>query len=104
MGKNKGTFIGTCSNCRTKKTEVTKFKNGQLCINKCLPHSIARLAKGPAAVSAMEVMVPPPFVVPIGTTSKTITVDPVNSGGMATPLPGEENPIIVGAPNLTEGM
>lgn len=29
-------FIGTCSNCRDKKTEVMKVKHAQVCTKKCL--------------------------------------------------------------------
>jgi hypothetical protein len=29
-------FIGTCSNCRAKRIEVTKVKNAQVCMAKCL--------------------------------------------------------------------
>ena len=33
-------FVGTCSNCRTKKTDVTKVKHAQLCLDKCLNNLI----------------------------------------------------------------
>ncbi len=29
-------FKGTCSNCRDKKTDVTKVRGAQVCLDKCL--------------------------------------------------------------------
>jgi hypothetical protein len=34
--KDTRNFEGTCSNCGTKKVEVTKVNSAQVCINKCL--------------------------------------------------------------------
>jgi len=39
--RDSSVFIGTCSNCRTKGTEVTKVKGNQICMDKCLKGVIA---------------------------------------------------------------
>jgi hypothetical protein len=41
--RNSTTFVGTCSNCRDKQVEVTKFRNAQVCVNKCLVQAMAHL-------------------------------------------------------------
>jgi hypothetical protein len=51
--RNSKTFVGKCSNCGDRDVTVTPFRNGQLCVNKCLTGAIARLG-GPQAVSAEQ--------------------------------------------------
>jgi hypothetical protein len=51
--RNAVTFIGTCSNCRDKQVEVSKFRNAQICVGKCLVKAIARLG-GSQKISAGE--------------------------------------------------
>ncbi len=41
--RNSKPFIGTCSNCRDKRVLVTRFRNGQLCLSKCLTGAISKL-------------------------------------------------------------
>jgi hypothetical protein len=88
QGKSGRHFIGTCSKCRKKKTTVVKFKNGQICINDCLPAAINRLGAGPAAFTVSQ------------------PSQPIVVGGFADPASlGEgDNPIMPDAPAVKEGM
>lgn len=40
-------FIGTCSNCKANKVEVTKAGNAQICTSKCLDGVSGRVATFP---------------------------------------------------------